>query len=187
MSAAVTIPVVVAKPVSTSYRKPSVEVATISYEPDALPKRTCPWVGAVVVPVPPRVVASAPFHPGVKVWVEPDEVIAKVMFASVPVANVCVEVERPFNEVSPAVPLAMMLVVLMTPFTFDVRMFVDVAKLILFVVEEATMPASDVVEVTPFTLETRFAPDVVSVLFPITLLVAETPLIVVVRTLPVND
>ena len=118
--------------------------------------------------------------------VEPDEVIASVTFASVPVAKVCVEVERPFNEVTPP-EVTLILVVLVTPFTVEVRIFVEVAKLILLVVDEATIPASDVVEVTPFTSDTKFVPEVERVLLPITEEVATTPLMVVVSTLPVND
>ena len=135
--------------------------------------------------MPPRVGASAPFHPGVKVWVEPDDVMARVTFASVPVANVCVVVERPLSDAIPE-PLALIVVVLTTPFTVEVRMLVVVAKLIEFVVDEATILVSDVVDVTPFTADTRSVPEVVSEFDPMTLLVAETPLIVVVRTLPVR-
>ena len=65
-------------------------------------------------------------------------------------------------------------------------MLVVVAKLIEFVVDEATILVSDVVDVTPFTADTRSVPEVVSEFDPMTLLVAETPLIVVVRTLPVR-
>jgi hypothetical protein len=140
-----------------------------------------------VVPVPPRVGASAPVHPGVKVCVEPDDVIVRVIFASVPVAKFCVEVEIPLRDVRPDPPLAIILVVAMIPFTLLVRMFVDVAKLMLFVVDDATIPTSEVLAITPFTFDVMTFPVEESVLFEITVVVAETPLMVVVRTFPVND
>ena len=102
-------------------------------------------------------------------------------------------------------------VVATTPFTVVVIVLPEVVAEL--VVDDATMPASDVVEVTPLTFETRFVPDVerpfeltavvvdttpftsvvitlpleVSVLLPMTDEVAETPLMVVVRTLPESD
>ena len=102
-------------------------------------------------------------------------------------------------------------VVAATPLTVVVIVLPEVVAEL--VVDDATMPASDVVEVTPLTFETRFVPDVerpfeltavvvdttpftsvvitlpleVSVLLPMTDEVAETPLMVVVRTLPESD
>lgn len=93
---------------------------------------------------------------------------------------------REKTDVTGAVP-AIMLVVLTTPFTVEVSVFVDVAKLIVFVVAPAIAPVRDVVLVTPFTFDTKSVPDVESVLLPITEDVAETPLIVVVRTFPERD
>ena len=48
-----------------------------------------------------------------------------------------------------------------TPFTVDVRIFVEVEKLILLVVDDAIKPVRDVVATTPFTVEVRLVPDVV--------------------------
>ena len=58
-------------------------------------------------PVPPRVAESVPVQPGVKVWVEPDEVTASVMFVSLVVAKDCESVARPFKEVMPEVVAVM--------------------------------------------------------------------------------
>jgi hypothetical protein len=71
-------------------------------------------------------------------------------------------------------------VVAETPLTIELRTPVVVAKESVF---EFT---AVVVDVTPFTSEVMTFPAEVRVLLPITLLVAETPLIVVVRTLPVR-
>ena len=56
---------------------------------------------AVEAPVPPRVIASVPLHPGVKVCVLPEESMVSVRFVSLEVANVCVDAESPLSEVSP--------------------------------------------------------------------------------------
>ncbi len=68
-------------------------------------------------PVPPRLDASVPVHPGVKVCALPLEVTRSVMFVSVEVANVWVLAVRPFSKVSPVPPLPQSVPVpLMTPF-----------------------------------------------------------------------
>ena len=64
-----------------------------------------PLAATEEIPVPPRVLASVPVHPGVKVWVLPVEVTVRVMFVSVDVANVCVFEVSPLRSVSPVPPL----------------------------------------------------------------------------------
>ena len=132
-----------------------------------------------------------------------------MMFAAAEAIPFTVEVSELTSEVKTFEVTAD--VVAATPLTVVVIVLPEVVAEL--VVDDATMPASDVVEVTPLTFETRFVPDVerpfeltavvvdttpftsvvitlpleVSVLLPMTDEVAETPLIVVVKTLPVND
>jgi hypothetical protein len=71
------------------------------------------------------------------------------------------------------------------PFTVEVK--VDPVKLIPFVVLDANMPASDVVDTTPFISLDNTPAFAVRLLEATMLVVASTPFIVVVKTFPTAD
>ena len=79
------------------------------------------------------------------------------------------------------------LLVEITPFMLEINVLVVVAKDNMLEVEDANNPLTEVVDITPLTLDIKSDPNVVRELFEITLLVAATPFIVVVRMLPLND
>jgi hypothetical protein len=76
-----------------------------------------------------------------------------------------------------------------TPFTFEVMRLapVDVAYSITFVVLDANMPASEVVETTPFISLDNTPAFAVKLLEVTILVVASTPFMFVVKTFPVAD
>ena len=102
-----------------------------------------------------------------------------IRFATILLAVVVPVKLRPFK--------VEMFEVAITPFTVVVKVLEAPLRVKVLVVEEANSPLTDVVDITPLTLETRLDPEVVNVLLEITLLVATTPLTVVVSVLPVND
>jgi hypothetical protein len=72
-------------------------------------------------------------------------------------------------------------VVVVSPFTIDVRRLVEVEY------ERVLVFTAVVVDTTPFTLEVIVLPDEEIELFEITLVVAITPFTLVVKVLPVTD